>query len=272
MKRVILTTDFSDNARTAMEYGMQLFGSENVTYTLLNSYKEPGSSTAAMVSITDYLRKESVAFLADLKVELEKKYPDYTFETKAMHGSLYPVVNSLAKNGLADFVVIGTRGASQVQNFFLGSNTMDVLKNVSIPTVIVPKDHAFQKINTIALALDFKPLESRQILKPVVQMAKDKNAKICAFHIQENGDDEMTSESSEVKTFFKTCGTVSHTFENIKNENVAAGISSYMNDSHAEILAIVARKHNFLERLFQKSITKEVSLLASFPMFVVREK
>ncbi len=271
MKRVILTTDFSDNARTAIEYGLNLFGSDNATYTLLNTYKEPGTSTAAMVSIADYLYKESVSQLKKLQEELEEKHPNYTFEFKAMHGSLYPVVNGLAKNGLADYVVVGTRGASQVQNFFLGSNTMDVLKNVNIPAIIVPQDYKFKDIKSVALAVDFKPLKNQDILLPVVELAGDQNAEICAFHIQENGEDVMSNESPEVKELFKTCGSVPHTFENIKNENVAAGIGSYMKDSNADLLAIVARKHNFLERLFQKSITKEVSLLASFPLAVVKE-
>ena len=71
---------------------------------------------------------------------------------------------------------------------------------------------------------------------------------------------------------FSELGDIQHQFDNIFNENVAAGIGSYMNESHAEMLSIVARKHNFIERLFQKSITKEVSLLATFPLFVVREK
>ncbi len=272
MKRVILTTDFSDNAKTAIEYGLQLFGSEGVTYTVLNTYREPGTSTAAMVSIAYYLYKESESLLAELKTELEEKYPNHSIETLAKHGSLYPVVNSLAKNGLADYVVVGTRGASQVQNFFLGSNTMDVLRNVEIPTIIVPKDCEFKNINSVALAVDFKPLQKQDILKPVVQLAGDQEAEICAFHIQENGQDVMSDESPEVIDFFHTCGDIPHKFENIKNENVAAGIGSYMDKSNADLMAIVARKHNFLERLFQKSITKEVSLLASFPMAVVKEK
>ncbi len=272
MKRVILTTDFSDNARTAVEYGLKLFGSENVTYTLLNTYKEPGSSTAAMVSIADYLYKESQTLLAQLKEDLEEDFPGYTFETLAKHGSLYPIVNSLGKNGLADYVVVGTRGASQVENFFLGSNTMDVLKNVDIPIIIIPKDCYFQNINSVALALDFKPLSDLDILSPVIQLAGDQDAEICAFHIQESGDDEMTNQSPEVIDIFNKCGDIPHKFENIKNDNVAAGIGSYMKESEADLLAIVARKHNFLERLFQKSITKEVSLLASFPMAIVREK
>lgn len=272
MKKVLLTTDFSDNAQTAIDYGLQLFGSENTEYTLLNTYKEPGSSTAAMVSIAEYLHKESENLLAEALEALKVKYPHHTIKTASVHGSVYPVVNAIAKKGLADVVVVGTRGASQVQNFFLGSNTMDVLRNVQIPTVIVPKDQAYEPIKTIALAVDFKPLKDISILRPIVDLALAKGAGVSAFHVQENGDDEMTIDSPEVKDLFAEFGDTQRQFDNVKNENVAAGIGGYMDESHAEMLALVARKHNFIERLFQKSITKEVSLLASFPLYVVREK
>jgi len=272
MKKVLLTTDFSENAQTAIEYGLQLFGSENAEYTLLNTYKEPGSSTAAMVSIAEYLHKESENLLTEAVKSLGEKYPNHTIKSASMHGSLYPVVNSLAKKGLADVVVVGTRGASQVQNFFLGSNTMDVLRNVEIPTVIVPQNHTYEPIKTIALAVDFKPLKDLSIIQPIQELASAKGASINAFHIQENGDDEMSTDSQEVKNLFDELGETQHSFDNVKNDNVAAGIGGYMDESHAEMLAIVARRHNFIERLFQKSITKEVSLLASFPLYVVREK
>lgn len=271
MKKVLLTTDFSENARSAVEYGLQLFGSEGVTYTLLNTFKEPGSSTAAMVSIVEFLHKESKVLLDQYAKDLKETYPDYTIEPMSMHGSLYPVVNTLAKRGDADVVVVGTRGASQVHNFFLGSNTMDLMRNSEIPAVIVPNNHAYQAVKNIALALDFKPLEQINILDPIISIAHNKQATINAFHIQENGNDFMTEESPEVKRLFEECGQIAHSFENIKNENVAAGIGSYMDASNSDMLAIVARKHNFMERLFKKSITKEVSLMASFPMIIVRE-
>jgi len=272
MKKVLLTTDFSENARSAIEYGLQLFGSENVQYTLLNTYKEPGSSTAAMVSIVEYLHQESKNCLAEELKSLKDAFPDFSIETLSLHGSLYPVVNGLASKGKADYVVIGTRGASQIQNFFLGSNTMDALKNVQIPTVIVPTNHSYSDIDNIALAVDFKPLTDFSPLDPVVELARAKDSKISAFHVQENDNDTMTDTSSEIQRLFEYLGDITHQFDNCKNENVAAGIGNYMKDADAQILAIVARKHNFLERLFQKSITKEVSLLASFPMLVVREK
>lgn len=271
MKRILLTTDFSDNAQAAIEYGLQLFGSENVSYTLLNTYKEPGTSTAAMVSIVEYLHKESEEMLHKAVASLKSSFPQHNIEPQSIHGSLYVVVNSLVKKGTVDTVVVGTRGASQVANFFLGSNTMDLLRNSEAPTVVVPKDYSYQKVNNIALALDLKPLEQLNILDPLIELAEIKDATISSFHIQEKEDDAMDPESPSIQRLTQKFGDVSHTFENVKNENVAAGIGSFVVASNADLLAIVARKHNFLERLFQKSITKEVSLMASFPLFVLPE-
>jgi nucleotide-binding universal stress UspA family protein len=272
MKKVLLTTDFSENARVAIDYGLQLFGADDVTYTLLNTYKEPGSSTAAMVSIADYLHKESKTLLDSTVKDLRQKYPNHTVEPLSLHGSLYPAINNLAKREDADIVVIGTRGATQVQNFFLGSNTMDVMRHSSIPAVIIPQAYSYEPIERIALAVDIKPIKHISILDPILDIAASKDASVHAFHIQENGNDEMSIDSQKVKRLFEACGSIAHTFDNIKSENVAAGIGSYVKDNGASMLALVARKHNFIERLFQKSITKEVSFLASFPMVIVRER
>ena len=271
MKKVLLTTDFSENARTAIQYGLQLFGSEDVSYTLLNTFREPGTSTAAMVSIVEYLQKESKVLLEQTVNDLKTDYPNHKITPLSMHGSLYPVINALAKRGDADLVVVGTRGASQVQNFFLGSNTMDVMRNCELPTVIVPKDYQYSPVHSIALALDYKPLETANILEPIMHVADLKDANVKAFHIEQNAMEVLTETPTMVKQLQDSYSRFDTECDTVKNDNVAAGIGSYMEDSKSDVLAIVARKHNFIERLFQKSITKEVGLLASFPMFVVRE-
>lgn len=271
MKRILLSTDFSDNAMNAIEYGLNLYGSEGVQYSLLNTYHEPGSTATSMVSISEYLRKESQELLEKSVNELRAKYPDYSIDTISKYGSLYGVINAFAKKDTIDAVVVGTKGASQMENFFLGSNTMDVLKNVEIPTVIVPKGSTYQGIKTIALAVDLKPLKDLSILTPVLDLAKKEGAFISAVHIEAPWDKSMKIETPEADQLNEYLEPFAHEFETVEHENIAAGIGAFADEKQADLLAIIARKHNFVERLFQKSITKEVSLMAAFPMYIVRE-
>ena len=55
MKKIILATDFSRNAKNAIEYGIQLFGIQGVNYIIVNSFVEPKATTNVVVSMNDLL-------------------------------------------------------------------------------------------------------------------------------------------------------------------------------------------------------------------------
>ena len=60
MKKILLPTDFSDSARKACEYAINLFGDEPVNFVLVNSYIVPASTSEMLISISDVLRQNSI--------------------------------------------------------------------------------------------------------------------------------------------------------------------------------------------------------------------
>lgn len=60
MKKILISTDFSDNSYNAADYAIKLFGVKDLEYLLINTYMEPKAVTAVVVSLNDYLRKESL--------------------------------------------------------------------------------------------------------------------------------------------------------------------------------------------------------------------
>ena len=69
-------------------------------------------------------------------------------------GSLNSFVNSESD---VDLIVMGTTGASDAINKYLGSNTLSVINNTKVPLLVVPKDLSFQvKRALYATQLDFE--------------------------------------------------------------------------------------------------------------------
>lgn len=58
MKKILLPTDFSNNARNAAEYAIEMFGYNDVEYILLNTYTEIFITTDVLISIIKLLKKE----------------------------------------------------------------------------------------------------------------------------------------------------------------------------------------------------------------------
>ena len=74
MKKIILATDFSRNAKNAIENGIQLFGIQGVNYIIVNSFVEPKATTNVVVSMNDLLRKESIKGLKVLEHSLQNSF------------------------------------------------------------------------------------------------------------------------------------------------------------------------------------------------------
>ena len=91
---------------------------------------------------------------------------------------LHKMVNRLIINDTIDVVVMGTKGTSGLQEIFLGTQTVNLIKKVKpIPVVVVPQSATYCRPTEIAYATDLKidyaqyPLE---IIKELVRIHKSK--------------------------------------------------------------------------------------------------
>lgn len=61
---------------------------------------------------------------------------------------------------------------------------------------------------------------------------------------------------------------VHFTYDTIRSSDVAQSINSYILRQQPDILALCSVHRNFVERLFHKSVIKNISAISSYPVFV----
>ena len=91
MKKILLPTDFSDNARNAINYALSLYKDENCKFYLLNTYTPiiynydyRMSAGGYLGEVADVVRENSLEKLDEIEKELKEKFnnPKHQFETK----------------------------------------------------------------------------------------------------------------------------------------------------------------------------------------------
>ena len=269
MKKILITTDFSENSKNAAEYAVSLFGIEDAEYMLINTYSEPRAVTTVVVSLNDFLRKESIDGVKKQKEELLAKFEGIKIESQTYYGAPANTIKALSINESIDFVVMGTKGASSFENFLIGSNTLEVIKNVDVPILMIPLKCAYAGMKKLAIASDLHKLNHSGLINPLVQIAKQHNAEICVLNVHLN--DTNYDEALEGFELHNELEGLEHSFHQEVNSDVANGIESFVDSANIDLLAMVARRHNFFERIFTKSITQELSKLAHFPMLILHE-
>lgn len=271
MKNVLLATDFSKNADNAIDYAVQLFGTEDVKYALLNTYEEPKAATSIVVSMNDMLRKESLKGLHEVEDRLVKKYPGINLEVRCFYGSLPDTINKLAVDEEFEYVAIGKKGISALESFVMGSNAMSIVKYVKIPTLLIPENAQYNALKSIAFAADYEHLEDLSLIQPLKTIVKDCDAELKIVNVQSISKDVDYDHAVEGSELHNVLEGVNHQFFTEHNDDVVTGIYNFVKSKDIQLLSMIARKHSFFDRLFHKSITKEVTNLADTPYLILHE-
>jgi len=277
MKKILIPTDFSENAWASLVYAVKLFEKVDCTFyllhtTILNSTSITGYST-------DKLNKEkekSIKELDDLKQEAENinLNTNHTFQTVLSYYHLDQAINFTVEKHNIDLTIIGTKGATNTKEKFLGSNTTRVLKNIkSCPTILVPDEYYFEGIDEIALLTDLKHTMDSTLLNPLKELLESNNSRTTILRISsiDNLSEEEEVELNSIqsiltphKTEYKGIG-----YSFYKDEV----INKFIEINSIDMLVLTYYKQSFLSKLFNnQSLTTTISQNPIIPMLILPNK
>ena len=271
MKHILLPTDFSDNARNAIVYAIQLFGNTDVEYTLLNTFVEPNMGTGAMISLRDVLHKESLEGLAkDLKF-INDRFPDMELkiQRRSEYGSLPRVINFIAKDETFDFVVMGTKGET-AGRWLMGSVAKSTIQDVNVPVIVIPEEAEYKSISKIVYATSLHEDETG-LIKQITNLAEAYEASVTILHV-DNTVSTRAQNKLTMLEIMKENGYPKMDHKELIQFNVEDAIIDYTEEYHTDLLAMTTYTTGLLKKLFHKSVTNQLLLHTQIPMLVFNRK
>jgi universal stress protein A len=140
IRTILVPTDFSESAETALAKAFQLAEKLGARIHLLHAYGIPPVPDAMGMSVgVDLIGPIERAASAELK-QLAQRYaqrPEYAGSLLEL-GDARDVIVRAAKQLSADLIVMGTHGRRGVQHFVLGSVAEGVVRNAPCPVLVVP--------------------------------------------------------------------------------------------------------------------------------------
>jgi len=266
MKKILVPIDFSENAKRALSYAVQF-------------------AVTADASLTVYHICVNKLNLKDQR-ELEKELSNFCNNTLEKHDSDMDLISSNVINGESikainevdiistiDLVVMGTKGASDVNTDLVGSNTINLINSCSKPILVIPPHADYIKASNIMFCSDYKELEidySLPILKEFVTLMES-NLRIVHIKTNDNAPHPVHIEESRREgKFFEP--EVKPAYKLVHAKNVFDGINYYTNlKGDNEILAMVNRHHSFFNRLFRTNTTEKLAYHTDVPLLVLPE-
>lgn len=270
---ILIPTDFSHNAWSATLYALNLFAEKECTFYFLNSLSlsHADSRTYITTNFVDKLTETSTRELYEWKsraMTLNNK--KHCFKILSTPDDIIPGIERIVKQHPIDLVVAGTKGATGVNKFFLGSNTVKMMQELkNIPLLAVPQDQVFLPPEHIAFPTDFNREYEDQEIKTLLEFADLFHAHIYVFHInlKSNLSDQQ---ESNMRTLQNHMMNHQHTFHWMEKAGTKVNdIHQFVKDINIDVLAMVNYRHSFIESLIKEPVIKNIGFQPTVPFLVI---
>ncbi|MEJ2113115.1 MAG: universal stress protein [Flavobacteriaceae bacterium] len=272
---ILLPTDFSDNAWSSIVYAMKLFAEQECTFYLFHSLTLKLSTMSNMTKQFSSLTKENaMKELLELKemAEVSDANSNHRFEIILSFDELTNAIETEIIKNKIDLVVIGTKGAKGVKEFFFGSNSVKIIKKMRLcPVLIVPDEFDFVEPKQIALSTDFNRFFDDKELKYLKLLADMYNLKIRIVHIKDEKhlNDIQKYNIKVLKDHLDNFEISFHWMPDYTKK--AEEIKVFIEDLNIDLLVMVNYKHSLIEYIFNEPVIKKIGYQPIVPFLVVPE-
>jgi nucleotide-binding universal stress UspA family protein len=281
MKRVLLPTDFSDNAWNAVEYALKLYQRERCMFFLMNAYTPPltsptgslGSSTITKV-LLDAAKKSSDDGLANVlkKIRAGHKSKLHQFKTISKYDFFLSAVKEIIQEEGIDLIVMGTKGASGLKQAIIGSNTASVIGKVTCPVLAIPEKAVFKKPSEIVFATDYQHYYTMKEMLVLFHVAKKYHSAIRVLHALDVEDSLSNTQEAVKKHVEGMVMPFPNSFHTLTGLSLATAIRAFIQSREVDMLCMVGKHHTFFDRILGKPREEEISFHVTIPYLVLHQE
>lgn len=275
MKKILITTDFSENAWNSIFTAIKLYTEVDCHFYILHAFEPSplnlmGSKNHQRLSVIyDSLSKNSKKELEEILTyfAINHKNLKHQFSTHSKPGNLEDAVELAVNENDIDILIMGTQGATGAKEVFLGSNTVKVLKKVTnIPILTVPTGYNFQSLKSVLFATDFTVPYKKNGLEPIFELSKIWKSNIEIVHVSVEFILNEHQESNKEVLKERLSG-LDYKFKNLPFEiDVSKSIDKYTENSHSSILSLIRHQHTFWEKVIGEAVVKKVAFHSKIPV------
>jgi len=273
IKHILIPTDFSPCAINALNFAVHfaLDMSTKPKLTILNAYTLPLAYSDINISFGPGLEASEVEEHIEKEFsKLEEQIPllkqiDYKTTQKATF--LKDAVEEFCDEKEVDLIVMGTLGASGVDEVVLGSNAHRIIQSALAPVLVIPQNASYGKIENMAVSNDYKGLTPDAIIA-LKDVDMTFGAKLHLIHISKEPILD-TKKSAEAKELYHHLKDIPHQFHFIKDENVEIGLHKFMEQEAIDMLVVAPRKKGLFQKLFGRSESKSLIFHTKIPLLAL---
>ncbi|AUC86645.1 universal stress protein [Polaribacter sp. ALD11] len=276
-KKILLPTDFSKNARNAINYAIKLYKEESCEFFILHTYYPGYAKNNLFNPPTDKkineVKERTEINMEKLKTKIisnnEKSH--HTFHFLNEFGSFNDVLKKNVTNENIQLIIMGTRGKTDDKNMILGSNAVNTMEKVrNCPVLTIPGDVIFNTPKEIVFPTSFKTHYKENELATLIEISRLTNAPIRVLHVQKS---KILSEEQLIKKALlnQILETTNFTHHELFSLNLQESVRCFAQSRESGMIAFINKKHVFFGSIFSSPMVKYLGQNANVPILTLHD-
>lgn len=275
MKKIIIPVDFSQHSEYALEAGAALAKQHNAELIVMHMLE----LSESIFSTSGSEKSEETAFMLmvtnkNFEEFLDKPYLEgITVTPLIKHHKVLKEVSEVASYEKADLVIMGSRGHSEHDGVFTGSNTEKVVRYSDTPVLVVKSKPSSVNFKNVVLGCDFNE-ESVSAVKNALETLNKLADKVTLLHVNlPNLSFLSTDEINEKVDDFLKLAHLDKKDLNIayaSDHMVEDGVLNYAKREGADAVSIITHGRTGLSHFFGGSISEDLVNHSNLPVITFK--
>lgn len=260
MKNILVPVGSSKNAASHLQYAVDFakaFKSKLFVVQVYNVYTKAGT----MIKVDHILERESQEYLKRQIAKIDTKGVEVI--TRTLKGKLIDTLELACKAADIDLILIEPKTNSEKEELYLGNTSGKIVKQMQVPTIIVPEGYVFKPYSEILMAVKSAIIRKEGVLTPLKEIKNRFNAVVDLLLVKtlyyNEGDFDVNEELSElVKDITKT-----------ENPTTFHGVLEHYKSYSPDMLCVVRRKRGFFTQMWENNTILKKDFSSTLPVLVL---
>lgn len=274
MKNILVPLDFSEESINALKtaYAFAKFAGSKLL--LLNVIEDPNVNSVHITGEIDYDPLTNIYTKLFIDKTTEKMeailsdpaYQEVEISYKIDIGNTYSSIIEHVDIHKASLIIMGSRGASGLQEILLGSVADKVTRHASCPVIVVKQEAQLSIVNDIIFATDLKS-DQGTVVEALKSLQSLLRAHIHIIKIVNENPDSFEDSEKKMIEFVKDHGIENYSLVVAQDDDITSAILDFANAKNAGMIAFGTHDRHGLMHLLTKGISKSLTNHSKIPIW-----
>lgn len=278
MKKILVALDLESPCHNQLVYSLKWADAWQAELHLLYVYQIPVVSADSFVYVPDAetLEKLKTSYI----IQLQEMANHAIHETKincaitieCCYGQTGEQILQYAANNQCDSILMGIQNKNFLSERVLGSTTTYLFRKSQVPVLAIHPESHFVQLKNILLAYDRKPFSRKDVFKIVAEMCTLFGAHVHVVSIEEElVEFPLLAETIQADHLDPMPPVHQTSYQILQNDSIINGLKEYCAHHDIDLITMIPRKHQLLERIISESMSKKIAFHAEIPVLAIHE-